>query len=488
MTYETYDTSVKRVFGQVNLEFPHQLQDILISQNEIGYYDIFNSVMEKLTKNLEYLDDSCKLYDSPPISYQGWLGTDLTYRYNWHTEYSLSDTLSAKVESVDDPDRDTFENAQDAASDGTYLYVINDNVIEVIEISTGYKISTRPYRTIGEPFYNLKRIGLDSSGKVFVLDTERRTIIVYKYDSVELQWDFLYEWGGYGGAETAKFSNPVDMCIKDDFVWILDENNSNVKQYTNTGSLVKIINITGLHKDEYGVSVALDSSNNLHILSSFRIVYKYDQNGNFLLKYNITSSFEVPKKIIKAQDDGFMYICLIDKIIKIIETDGTIAGFFANNLEGYVVFNSICHDVDRNFFIVNHCAIVHFIDYLVLKRLNQDVMSFMWPISSLMIDKDEFKQDWVYFKNFSRYWDNIELFRRSLIGKPIFVETDIQGVSSLKITSFKSCEYRPFEYSKVDMLIGMNELYTSEVFNRIFTKLYSNLSYLLELVEGTVSC
>ena len=105
-----------------------------------------------------------------------------------------------------------------------------------------------------------------------------------------------------------------------------------------------------------------------------------------------------------------------------------------------------------------------------LKGIKGPLPESYWPLSNLLIHKDEYVQNWVYNKSFQRLWDHIELFRGSLI----FDETRCKS-------------YKPPTYSKEQIIIGQNEIVTSAVVNRSIEYLWSNFESLLSYFDPNCS-
>lgn len=499
MSFLEYDTDIKRIFGQADLKFPYSKSDIIISPNQISEYNHFNSLIFKLNKNLEYLEDSCKFYDPSPISFDGILGNRAlsvsSVSYGWTTDYSLSGYIyDSDLDIKSDPL--SFRSPKDIAIEplsGNYAYVINENVFEIILLETGDKIFTRQYKTLGDNFENLASICCLSDGKIVLLDNQKKSVITYTHDINENQLIFEYEWSGAKNNILATINprlfNPIDMSVdSEDNLYILEKDEVVVKKFTSFGSIIQIFDFSSnLENGEFPISCCSDSKGNIHLLLSSSYVLRYNIQTDEIDRLSLTK-FPDPIKIRKSADDEFLYIVFENVIIKITEDDYILAGRFGENLDGNIGFLSIFHDSQRNLYVTAYGAIIKYSDYLILRTLNQNLSSDYWPLSSLYINKDEYDQDWVYIRSFSRFYDNLELFRRSLLGKPVFVSTEIEGVSAISLQTFLPCEYREFTISRNDMLIGFNEIYSADVFNRVINNTLICMDYLMTLVEGTVEC
>ena len=82
-----------------------------------------------------------------------------------------------------------------------------------------------------------------------------------------------------------------------------------------------------------------------------------------------------------------------------------------------------------------------------------------------------------YNRAFQRIWDNIELVRRAIVRKFILS-------AAYKTQPFTSADLSNFSFfNKNDIIIGQNEIVTSDVVNRVINKLWSNVTTLLAMIN-----
>ena len=103
---------------------------------------------------------------------------------------------------------------------------------------------------------------------------------------------------------------------------------------------------------------------------------------------------------------------------------------------------------------------------MTIKRLKGTLPSNYWSLDDILIHKEEYIQNWVYTKSFQRMWDNIEIFRNTLL----FDSTTCKG-------------YKPPVHGKEKMIIGQNEIVTSTVINRVLGYLWDNFNTLLDYFD-----
>jgi hypothetical protein len=106
-------------------------------------------------------------------------------------------------------------------------------------------------------------------------------------------------------------------------------------------------------------------------------------------------------------------------------------------------------------------------------------------MDEIYIEKDEYVQDWVYNRSFSRMWDNIEIVRRSITGVIYEIE-DAQGQSKSIHIGFTPEQYNLLFSlkDKEEIFIGVNEIVTADSINRCLKMLFDILDLLLRIVSG----
>ena len=321
-------------------------------------------------------------------------------------------------------------------------------------------------RTIDDyfTFQGIRSIGLDSLGKLYVLDAVLNKIASYYFDpNSATAWEPFISWGGFGTTSSnSKFNQPNDMHV-DQFnnIWVADTGNKCIKHFTNSGTWIQTI-VDNDFETYIPLSVVVDSNSYVHILLVGKIkVYTY--KGEFLYEYPIDS----------IHDTSFIFKLNINYNREIIYTisntqvgkyfrNGAFAGFVVDNKKCFDLITGCCQDSHRNVLITSGEKIGKFIDPMRLRTLKGPLPKEYWSLNDLLIHKEEYVQDWVYNKTFQRLWDNIEIFRHSLA-----FGTD-------------TCNnYVPFVHDKNKIIIGQNEIVTSTVINRVISYLWDNFITLI---------
>lgn len=317
-------------------------------------------------------------------------------------------------------------------------------------------------------FSDIKNICLDSTGKIYVLDgiLSRVCAFNYRQDTPGDSFKLFVEWGGFGtAASRTAFSSPNDIHVDQlDNVWITDTGNNCVKQYSSTGTWLQTIQDDALKAAE-PLSVAIDSQRNVHILTSNNIrVYTY--TGQYLFSYEFkTFTTANPRKINSSYNREVIYLALDTQVIKYFRN----GVFYGNILSNKLNVNNITglyHDEFRNLLITTDDKILKYPDIMSIRRLKGIIPSNYWTLNDVLIHKEEYIQNWVYTKSFQRMWDNIEIFRSTLL----YDNTICKG-------------YRAPKYGKDKMIIGQNEIVTSTVVNRVLGYLWDNFTSLLDYFD-----
>ena len=528
--YLKFDPAIARIFGFTKLELPNDLSECNMPPNEWVVKDTFNAIIMKLHDNLVYLDNMAHLYDIPPTDYVGWYGTlyytNSAKRTRWYVNMPHNSYAYDHPEySIDY----AFHNLQSCAVKNNIMYISDGTKVSVLSSDLfGTFLGSRTFKTLGDDFTNIRTLRLDNDNRIYLLDSydskdssigSKNRVLVFSFNLQSREWQLMYEWGGLGGVKAKnKFNNPSDMHIDtNNVIWIADTNNKCIKKYTRTGSWLNTLTSAHFTDLEKPLSVTTDSDGNLFVLTKTQIV-KFDSNEQLVAVYAIDDG---AFKIERCQDGGFIYITYSDHIVKYTsqgEKSGVFAdaGFFSGYTKNY---REVYHDEYRNLYVTNKTHILKYTDQLALISLKLDNNSQMWPLEQLLVQKDEYIQDWVINRCFQRLWDNLEIFRRSLLGK--FGYQTFQNTTSVTfvssqvaptnfdycnfdwlynsgktvtndivfeyvkpvVRSFTPAEYQVFPFAKNTIYVGINELNSCDVYNRVISKLHACEDLLLQMIN-----
>lgn len=359
----------------------------------------------------------------------------------------------------------------------SYRNITTYNDLIVIASPTQIKVLSSEYdpsfiaskRTIDDffAFKNIKNIEFDSTGKLFVLDGTLNRVAVYNFDITSATpWERFLDWGGFGSSNSRnKFSAPNDLHVdQTDNIWVADTGNNCIKHYTNTGTWIQTIKYPDF-VNETPISIVVDSSNQIHALVNNKVIV-FSYNGNYLFEY-ILNEFNdtTPTKLSVNQNREIVYVVSNKKVGKYFR-NGAFAGFVVQDKICAENITSVHQDKYRNVLITSGEKILKYVDPMRIKLLKGPLPKNYWNLNDILIHKDEYVQDWVYNKAFQRLWDNIELFRRSLV-----FELD-------------ECQkYIPPKHNKDEIILGQNEIVTAASVNRVISFLWENFTSIVEYFD-----
>lgn len=461
----SFDSDIVRVYGSVPIEMPYSLYDCSFAPNEWVTHETVNIRLQRLLDNIQYLKDSTSYYTPPPFSYDGWLGRT-SGGFQWNTD---STSLTAVVSGTE------LEDLNDVFVKDNVIYCTDGGTLKTFDAGySGTAISETSEKAIGDPFINLVSVAVNSKDNIYVLDKPKNRIVAFSYLATRSpEWRVEFSWGMLGG-QTARngFKDATDFVLdSDDNLWLADSGNACIKKYSSTGSWINTIVPSDVSEDQI-ISLALDSSENIYLLLSTKII-KLKSDGTFIENITLPTGYGTPKKIqMFTGGDSFIYITYTDRILK-LTLDGINAGVFADDIgENYV---GMYHTSNYQLFVANQNSILKFTEIINILRASISTGDYDWTTSDIYVDSEEYIQPYVINKSFARIWDNIDLLRRSLLGVIEFgtLDTDVE---EYYIRVFTSTEYAAMNPTSKDTIyVGINELVVREVFNRCVSKLYSNL-------------
>jgi hypothetical protein len=209
-------------------------------------------------------------------------------------------------------------------------------------------------------------------------------------------------------------------------------------------------------------------------LTEKSIIIVFDKDGQYAFEYS-TPEGTVGIKINSSYNKEAVHVTFDKGIIKFFK-NGVFSHYVIENYQcaadGTVLnkFSSIVHDRYRNIYVTLNNTVLKIIDRMTIDEVSYEVyaQNSLWSTNSILIDKEEYVQPWVYLKSFHRLWDNIELFRNSLF-------YEIEGCKSFNFPV----------YSKEYLKIGQNEIVTNATINRLSEQLWTNLQSIAKYFDPT---
>ena len=393
-------------------------------------------------------------------------GVALTYSCNtgkWHVNIPLLDTGYNPITRCDMRAGCTYTGVQ---SRDNIIFATNSTSVRVL--SSDYNSTPVQVLTLADNIFNfgnISGISIDSRGKVYVIDSLLNKVYVYNVDATLKTLSLFTSWGGLGGAiSQARFQQPNDIHLDQyDTVWVADTGNLCIKQYSNTGAWLQTIILDQFSPTNRPLSVALDSSNILHILCDSTVIMS-TMDGTYISSYG-DAYVSNAVKLNTSVNREIIYIAAVTAIYKFFRT----GVFFEVLLQDQTCATNIAavmQDEFRNVLIASGTNIIKYNDRMALRQQKGLLPPSFLPAQELFIHKQEYVQDWVYNKSFQRLWDNIEIFRNTLF------------------YSNSACKtYTAPTYSKTQVKVGQNEIVTNLVINRLVSYLWTNLESIINYFD-----
>ena len=478
----------------------HSFDEIKIKPNEFVLSDCINNSFEKIYENLLFFENISKFYSKPPFQLLGWYGySNNTVKWNlFHFDENYSHIT----------DIDKIENLVSYSVLNTeYVLLAYKNKLEVR--ANKYEsslIDSKNERSINDNFIEIKNALCDSGGRIIVLDAYNfGTITAYEYNSALTDsFKYIYKWGGLGSADSKiGFKNANDMTIdSNDNLWIADTGNRVVKEFTSTGGWIKTLNsplFNPSNTSEDGtvsngsvISVSNGSNEVTYALTNELVVVFKDGVEHTNFKWTTAENLELtPVKIVASTDDNIVYIICEQRILKFTK-DGYYIGILGQHPQEYttdiqnIKYVNLSHFNSKVLHIVSSNFVVKYADFISYLSVKPNLAEYWWKLENLKIESEEFVDYWVYNKIFSRLFDNLEYFRSSLQSRVLF---SLNTSGKLVYNLYRRTEeYKPlFSYSKDQILIGVNEIVTSDVINRCLLRIQQCSLELLDMITSQKS-
>ena len=485
-----YNTYIEDQFTGEAISLKNDLNSIKIKSNEWVSDLSINPSFNKLYDNLTFLENISKFYSKPPQEMQGWLGSygsEVKWNLNpFDSNYNVVNSESGTLEKLV-----TFQIVDD-----DYVLLAYDNKVEIRENKYDtVEVESITQRSVNDNFTGIKNVVVDSEGKIVVLDSKNfGTVSIYEFNPILLNpFKWVVSFGGYGSKTSkSKFNNANDLSINSaDELFVTDTGNGTIKKYTNTGGFLGRFDSTKFDAEgDSVISSSCSDSGVVYALTNDYVVLFDNTTRTEMSHFQWKSKVEnlTPVRIAASRDENIVYIVGEEKVAKFTK-DGLLIGYLGETPEEFSTtitnfkYTNYVHTPNRVGYLVSDSFVLKYADYISYLYIKPLLDPIWWQQSDLVINKNENVDYWVYNKVFNRFWENMELFRESLKSRVLFT-FDENGKLIFKL--YKRDErYKPaFTYSKEDILIGVNEIVSSEVLNRCLSRLTKCQEELLDMITS----
>lgn len=481
-----FDVEKLRILNEEILILPYEINDVYVQPNEWGDADIFNSSIERLNENLDYLKSNTQIINTnSPTYFNGWIGkSNITEnKFSYYTETqnkSLYQNPSSAVISDEILDISFAQNFLAILNKGEFQILSVNGSLSPVIFTNSNSISSILTRPVSIEFS-------DDAQSLFVVDSPQNKIYKFDLDYSKQLINTSFNIGGYGKLkDPTRFNSPSEIIYDASNVYILDYNNRCIKQFTD--------NLTWLHT-YYSDSFETDTLNNFAINPLTEMVYVVGDSGTIYLfdKFgnDYAHIFKIPQitptnQVVKMTFDEageFLYIVTTNNEIYKFTFDINFVGTvnIPNTLG--LEYVSIKSGKNRSIYIVSKYSILVMQDLVELFKIGEGLNPYYWTSKQLKLNKDEFASDLNYNRCLLRMAQNLKSFRNILNAKFVINSNDIFNRFSF-VPAFR--EELPIfhpDIEKETIGVGINELHIPAVFNREIKKLYIALYKLKEFLD-----
>jgi hypothetical protein len=492
--WDVFNQQQVRLNNEIVLNLPYTLEQINIQPNEWGVDDIFNTSITRLQDCLEYLISNTQIINiNIPSDYFGWLGNNSEkravglqwYTKNYNSQYYRNPELSTN-EGVS-----YFYNIKDSFEYSSYLYVLDENKIRIFDNSANpTEISIKNYNTLEGLLINPVSFDINETGDtLYIVDNPTNRIYSFNIDLITGYLNVDLVIGGYGGVfDHNRFNSPIEISYRNKNLYVIDYNNSCVKQYNK--DLNWIYTYTNDTLDlEKPVSVTVHPINNLvYVLTESYMIYIYDNLSSDLyesfpvLEANDTYNL---KKVFFDSVGEFIYVITDQAVYKY-----TASGYFINIFNipktTEVVYSNFRQANGRGFIISSPKCLIKCQDNLELFILGDGLAKTYWDGEQVLVSKKEFATDFNYNRSIIRVAQNVKNFRNSLSAKfNLLTEQTPFGVKNyfswIPVSRSEVPIFDP-DIENETLGVGINELHVPAVLNRELSKIYTALLALADFL------
>jgi hypothetical protein len=491
--WPTFSQEDIRILGENILELPYTFDQIKIGPNEFGVHSVYNDSIQKLHNCLEYLKSNTRVLNSKtPSLYYGWVGVNSSLIADglcWHTvDYRKDFYLNPSGSSLNKG----FSELIDMAETNELLFTLDKNSIRIFKKSNKlFEINFKNKIDILNTFTKIISFDITDDGKIlFVLDSIQNKLyridIDYDftnsiYELYEPMFSLTYNIGSYGDEiDPFTFNNPIQVLYKNDNVYVLDYNNKCIKNYNKNLDWVFTYK-NDIFDTDTPISIAVQTDSSFLYVLTKSTIYIFNYKSNIILsKIDISNLITLnPVKIFFDNSGEFFYIITNNETSSSV-FKYTALGLYMDNLDiPLSLYVSGKSGINKDILLNNKNSLIKCQEVTDILETGEGLQKKYWGLDQIVIKSEEFNQDLVINRVFSRLVNNIINFKNSLESKlDLTTESTPAGlITYFRLTPILS-DQRPYLGNDIEnnnVFVGVNELHTPSVINREFKKIYDSL-------------
>ena len=514
--------NIKTEFEKTNIQFdrsidtvnvlPHGSIDYQIQPNELSYHKTFNTKISYLFDNLMYVYSRCFIPNfNIPRQFKGFIGV-VGANLGFYQNTTSSNNFSA----ANYPELDRVQNFI-AYNDKNKNYVLLNSLtaISILEHDlTNDTVSYKSKITLIDPIsgeITFKKINNLATDGTYLYVSENDFNIVYKYNLTKyFSNENIYKnklfleksVGGEGGRyDSIKFKNPKNISIYADKLLIEDSGNKTLKFFQNDLNFLSYNTLINLY-DQLTSFSSLKFQNEKNIIGvtkngfyNFTFQENNIKNSQFVhLSSFLSDNEEIIDINFSNYNENIIYVLTNKSLYKkwnygsskiIGKKDASYFGAISRYKSFYTISNTVSSDI---FYIYTYNSQASANQILVYND-NLDLISTLnnpdfdiYSKEDILVKKEEYNQSWVYEKSLKKLIKNYDLLKNNISYK-FTTEYDSNGILKYlgRIYNTEVLNYPKLNYD-TSHVVGINENFQGAVINREFDKIYNSGKFLLDNV------
>lgn len=505
------DDAPHTIYESIYLPIP--LNNIYVGTNDFGEASVFNTAISKLDQCFDYLVTKSKVFGLSPAI--------MSMRYGSSSNPSTSGSgqqwQNASISQYPSADNYYWSytnplSTSHISANSRYVLRVEDNVLKLMSATTNHTptVFPRSYSTYSSVvFDSIVGVVLEEIDDIiWVLESNGRLTKLQYLNG----WKHLNTWK-YTTGTPQQLITPVGMAVDASNIYIVSKRTATSSEYelrifdrnfqhvkTVYNENIPLICSVCLSRD-YVILLSDDApiagdGNVLYMLNKtnhtlVKSVGLASVSRNYLPNDEVLTAYDANiKSIYPAYDDYFIYGITKNQIYKFTQ-EGMLVGFggdqavqIAFDASGVTTYTvtGVAQDKYSNLYVSSSHDIVRYFDAAVFasKLLSTSTYSLTDALRSsneLEVHSNENCAYWVYNRIFNRFYDNLELFRNTILGK---LKVRNRQIS---LVGFNVADVIHFPYTKDEIFVGINELHCEATINRNIKRLYECLEVLANMIN-----